>query len=304
MTNNRLLWLPDALRVAGLTVHEIPGWQDRGHTDDEMFLKYGFDPQAVVFHHDGSGFGDSPGALAWLISGFTSSSDTNFDAQCWVNRYGVWHVVAAGYAQHAGAGQGWGAIPAGMGNTRSFGVETDHTDAEPWPPAQLASVRIGMAAISADRGWDPARCVVGHKEYAPGRKTDPAGVDMDTFRAEVAAVMAKGWDDVSYDDVVRALRDVLRLPANGLAVPRGQVDNGNLAAILVGMAQAEVNRDNAEAGQLRALADQLDPGKLADAVVAKLPAGGGVVPGPADIKQAIRETFAEAFPATPASPTP
>lgn len=258
MTYNRLLWLPAALRAAGLTVHEISGWQDRGHTDDTMFLRYGFDPQAVVFHHDASAPGDSPGALNWLITGFDSSSDTNYDAQCWVDRYGVWYIVAAGYAQHAGAGDGWGAIPAGMGNPRSFGVETDHTTGEAWPPAQYASVRTGMAAICLDRGWDPARCVVGHKEYAPGRKDDPDPVDMAQFRAEVAAMIVKGWDDVSYDDVVRALRDVLRLPANGLAVPRGQVDNGNLAAILVGLAQDAVNRDNIEAGRLAGLATDAD----------------------------------------------
>lgn len=277
MTNERLLWLPGVLRAAGLTVHEIDGWQDRGHTDDQMYQRYGFAPQAVVFHHDGSPPGDSPGGLQWLIDGFASSDDDNFDAQCWVDRYGVWHAIAAGYAQHAGAGGGWGAIPSGMGNPRSLGVETDHTDGETWPPAQLASVRTGMAAICAARGWDPARCVVGHKEYAPGRKTDPDGVDMDAFRREVAAEMQQPMeDDVSYDDAVRALRDVLRLPADGLRVPRGQADNGNVAAILVGAAQQEFNRDNATAARDRALADQLAAlgAALPDAVVAKLPAGG------------------------------
>jgi hypothetical protein len=87
-------------------------------------------------------------------------------------------------------------------------------------------------------------------------------------------------DDVSYDDAVKALRDVLRLPAAGLAVPRGQTDNGNLAVILVSSAQAEYNRDAAEvtrdaaeARTLAALAAQVDPAAFADAVVAKLPAG-------------------------------
>lgn len=250
VVNNRLLWLPDALRGAGLTVHEIVGWQDRGHADDSYFLAHGFDPLAVIFHHDGSPPGDSPGGLSWLINGFGSSSDTNYDAQCWVDRYGVWFVIAAGYAQHAGAGTGWGAIPGEMGNPRSFGVETDHTTGETWPAAQLGSVRIGMAAICKARGWDPAQCVVGHKEYAPGRKDDPDGVDMPTFRREVAAVIAGGFDDMSAADVTAVLngvREMLRLPSNGLAVPRGQTDNGNLAAILVGMAQSTVLRDQAAA---------------------------------------------------------
>lgn len=316
MIYNRLLWLPAALRAAGLTVHEISGWQDRGHTDDTMCIAHGFDPQAVMFHHDASLPGDSPGALNWLITGFNSSSDTNYDAQCWVDRYGAWYVVAAGYAQHAGAGIGWGAIPAGMGNPRSFGVETDHTTGEAWPPAQYASVRTGMAAICLDRGWDPARCVVGHKEYAPGRKDDPDPVDMDAFRREVAVVMAKGWDDVSYDDAVRALRDVLRLPANGLAVPDGQTDNGNLARILVSSVQAEYNRDRAEAGRDAAEAAQVQKlfdslAGLPDAVVAALPAAsaGGIldeaavrVAAAAAVRDVLGSLDDVAVPDAPASP--
>jgi hypothetical protein len=294
MTYNRLLWLPAALRAAGLAVAEVSGWQDRGHADDGDF-----EPRAVMFHHDASPPGDSPGGLAWLVSGFRSSSDDNYDAQCWVDRYGTWYVVAAGRAQHAGAGGGWGAIPAEAGNRYSIGVETDHTTGEAWPLAQYASVQTGMAAICLHQGWDPATAVVGHKEYAPGRKDDPDPVDMDTFRHEVAAEMQHPMEDgMSAQDVQAVLdgvRAMLRLPPSGLAVPRGQVDNGNLAAMLVGDDQSEFNRDRALSAAVAALAAQLDPGKLADAVVAKLPAAG--VPGPADVKQAIRETFAEAFPA-------
>jgi hypothetical protein len=191
--NDSLIWLPAALRAAGLAVHEIDGWRYRGHWDDGPF-----EPLAVMFHHDGSPPGDSPGALAWLISGFQSSIDSNYDAQCWVDRRGTWHIVAAGRAQHAGAGPGWGSIPAEQGNRYSFGVETDHTTGEAWPSAQYASIRTGMAAICKRQGWDPARCVVGHKEYAPGRKDDPNPVDMAQFRREVAAEME---DDVTAAEV-------------------------------------------------------------------------------------------------------
>lgn len=79
------------------------------------------------------------------------------------------------------------------------------------------------------------------------------GVDLDVFPGtidELRALLQGVEDDVSYDDAVRALRDVLRLPANGLAVPRGQVDNGNLAAILVGLAQQNVNAMNALGGDV------------------------------------------------------
>jgi hypothetical protein len=77
-------------------------------------------------------------------------------------------------------------------------------------------------------------------------------VTVDGVQCDRNTILKDDWgqwpveDDVSYDDAVKALRDVLRLPAAGLAVPRGQIDNGNLAVILVSSAQAEYNRDAAE----------------------------------------------------------
>lgn len=89
--------------------------------------------------------------------------------------------------------------------------------------------------------------------------TDPgAGYPYDLYLDLVRqAAGQQQEDDVSYDDAVRALRDVLRLPSNGLAVPRGQVDNGNLASLLVGMAQGDANRDAAEAAKIGALSGTL-----------------------------------------------
>jgi hypothetical protein len=283
MRYERMLWLPGVLRAAGLLVAEVPGWQDRGHTDQGDFT-----PRALMFHHDASDPGNSPGSLSWIIDGFDSGTDDHYDAQCWVDRQGIWHVVASGYAEHAGSGIGWGAVPAGLGNQFSLGVETDHTTGEMWPAAQLRSVERGCAAICKARGWDPLTSVTGHKEYAKGRKTDPDGIDMFAFRAELRRINEE--DDVSYDDVVRALRDVLRLPSNGLAVPRGQTDNGNLAAILVGMAQAEVTRDAAGTAEVRALAARLDVHALADAVAAKLH---GSQISRDDVKTAVREALAD-----------
>lgn len=96
--------------------------------------------------------------------------------------------------------------------------------------------------------------------------------------------------DVSYNDAVRALRDVLHLPApdptsddparrlGGLAIPRGQPDNLNFARITVGGVQTEALEDRAEAGRdaaqlaaLQALADRLDPARLAEQIVLRLP---------------------------------
>jgi hypothetical protein len=253
MSDNRLLWLPGVLRAAGLTVQEIVGWQGRGHPGDGPF-----EPRAVMFHHDASRPGDSPGALAWLVSGFQSSSDANYDAQCWVDRYGTWHIVAAGRAQHAGAGSGFGSIPAEQGNRYSFGVETDHTTGEAWPPAQYAAVRTGMAAICKHQGWNPATAVVGHKEYAPGRKDDPDPVDMDLFRREVAAEMEDDMTPEEHDWLAttrKLIADVNHNVANvlvpGYAKLAGQVSAQ--AAVL-----AEIAKDAGHAVDLAALSAAME----------------------------------------------
>lgn len=173
-----LLWLPGTLRAAGITVIEEPGWRTRGHDAP-------FTPRAVILHHDGSPAGPTPWMAGWLIGGFASDSDEHYDAQVWVDYAGRWHMIAAGAAQHAGTGRGFGRIPADQGNQYSFGVETDHTMGEPWPPAQLASIERGFAAICQARHWDPDVSVAGHKDYAKGRKPDPDGIDMNQFRGEL-----------------------------------------------------------------------------------------------------------------------
>jgi hypothetical protein len=179
-TVTNLLWLPAALRQAGLVVVEEAGWRTRGH-DTPMRAR------AVVLHHDASEPGPSPDVAGYLVAGFRSGTDRHYDAQLWVDRAGRWHIIAAGAAQHAGAGAG----RADEGNIDSFGVETDHTTGEAWPAVQLDSIRRGLAAICRKAGWRPAVSVVAHREYAPGRKSDPAGIDMNLLRRQVT-VLAGG----------------------------------------------------------------------------------------------------------------
>lgn len=180
-----LRWLPAALRADGLTVVEERGWKTRGHPAPLR-------ARAVILHHDASPPGGSPTSVDYLIAGFTSSTDRHFDAQVWVDRAGRWHLIAAGAAQHAGTGRGWGAIRRDEGNVDSFGVETDHTVGEAWPVAQLTSIRRGLAAICRATGWNPATAVAGHREYAPGRKPDPDGVDMARLRRDVTGLAGRG----------------------------------------------------------------------------------------------------------------
>lgn len=174
MTYNRITWAPAVLRAAGLTVVEHDGWETRGLSTDRPF-----DPQYVVWHHDASAPGDSPGVPAAMIARFETAA-----AQLWVDRAGRWHIIASGRAPHAGA-----TLPGMPTNYNSIGVETDHTSGEDWPPALLASLRTGTAAILAHLGHTAAFGLHFHKTICSpvGRKIDPDGLDLKVERVRVAA---------------------------------------------------------------------------------------------------------------------
>lgn len=89
----------------------------------------------------------------------------------------VHHVDEANRGFHAGVSRM--ADGREKANDFSIGIElvNRNTGDDPYPPAQLESLR---ALISAIRSRHPIRFVVSHAEIAmpPGRKTDPAGLDV------------------------------------------------------------------------------------------------------------------------------
>lgn len=185
-------WLADVLRDAGVAVVEYPGWRDRSYVG-------AFNPRAVMWHHDASTMGPSPSFARLIAEGGNATTPPPL-AHCWVNTFGTWFVLAgAGRANHAGLGEGWGVVRANRGNEDAIGVETDHTIGEPWPSAQLDSLRLGSRAILDRLGARPHDALVGHKEYAPGRKPDPDGLNMDTERLVLLE------DDVLTQEEVRRI---------------------------------------------------------------------------------------------------
>ena len=188
-------WLPEALHAAGVPVILEDGWRLRGRPRSVgPFL-----PRAVLWHHDASEVGPSPAEARFIaVTGRPAEGIPSPLAQLWVcagckgaHAVGTWHVLAAGRANHAGTGDGWGVIAANEGNRDALGVETDHTAGEPWPPMLLDSLRRGTAGILARLGAEPATALAGHKEYAPGRKTDPDGLNMADERRRVAALISE-----------------------------------------------------------------------------------------------------------------
>jgi hypothetical protein len=176
----RLTWLPAALEGAGLKVARVDGWESRGRGDVG-------DVCGVMCHHTaGPRTGNMP-SLRTLIDGRSDLPGPL--AQLGLGRDGTYYVIAAGRANHAGAGS-WQGVTAG--NSRFIGIEAENTgkpDDTPWPEVQMDAYRRGAAAILRHLGR-PAEFCAGHKEYAlpAGRKPDP-DFDMPAFRAGVAAIL-------------------------------------------------------------------------------------------------------------------
>ncbi len=174
-----LTWLPAVLVRAGLKVAEQPGWVNRG-------LGSMAGARGVMCHHTaGSPNGNMP-SLNVITNGRPGLPGPL--SQLGLGRDGTWFIIAAGRANHAGRGE-WRGITAG--NSTFIGIEAENSGTEPWPAVQLDAYRRGCAALLGHMGA-PADMCVGHKEWAlpRGRKPDPHSIDMDAFRAEVAAIMA------------------------------------------------------------------------------------------------------------------
>lgn len=176
-----LLWLPDVLKKAGLKVALVDGWESRGRGDAGATL-------GVICHHTGGARNGNMPSLNTLINGRPDLGGPL--SQLGLGRDGTYYVIAAGKANHAGAGI-WQGIA--NGNTNFIGIEAENTGAAndlPWPPAQIDAYHRGVAAILGHIGRGAEFCA-GHKEYAlpKGRKDDPS-FDMVAFRAAVGAILA------------------------------------------------------------------------------------------------------------------
>jgi peptidoglycan hydrolase-like protein with peptidoglycan-binding domain len=173
-----LTWMPDVLLAAGLKVAKVPGWETRGRR--EMG-----DVRGVLCHHTaGPASGNMP-TLNLLMEGRPDLAGPL--AQLGLGRDGTFYVVAAGLCNHAGSG-GWRGIV--DGNTHLIGIEAENTGlaGDAWPAAQVDAYCHGIAALLRHVGQSADFCI-GHKEWAPSRKTDPS-FDMPPLRARIAAILA------------------------------------------------------------------------------------------------------------------
>lgn len=181
-----MTWLAGALRGAGLTVLEHPGWKTRG--------KDGMRPRVVIAHHTATHWTTSDAVVTNLLARGRSDLPGPL-CHLGLNRQGQFIVIAAGKANHAGAGSWLGAdesVEAIGIEAYNYGNSVAFPSREPWPQVQLDAYQRGVAALLSHLGRDQ-QSVCAHREWAypKGRKPDPSGIDMDQFRLQVAYLLAK-----------------------------------------------------------------------------------------------------------------
>lgn len=227
-----LLWLPQVLRDAGLTVVEVPGWKNRGHGDEGKVL-------GVLCHHTcGPLHGDLPD-LNVLVDGRPDLGGPLCNLG--LGRNGTYYMIAAGKAWHAGAGLWQGVRD---GNAHFIGIEAENTGetkgarADTWPAVQMDAYRRGVAAILKHIGAASIMCA-GHKEYAlpHGRKDDP-DFDMEKFRADVATLMAGGQVETPLSEVADFELQAVQQRLKDLGYAEVGIPNGKPGSRTVGALSA------------------------------------------------------------------
>lgn len=251
----RLLFLPDVLRRAGLSVHEVTGWRTRGADS--------FGPvRGITCHHTaGPPTSSDNGEINVLVNGRVGLPGPI--AQLYLSRTGHWWVVASGHCNHNLPG--WGGPNEGYGNDSLLGIEAQHSgENEPWTDVQYRSYVRGVAALVRHKasGYSvPLSHVAGHKEHQPGAKFDPS-FSMDRFRADVGAVLA-GKDDMTPAELFAATihNPITDKPATFAAFIQSINSNAYQARLDLAAGEArEVARDAAAAAMLtKALAAAGNP---------------------------------------------
>lgn len=198
----RMLWLPDVLEDAGLRVAAYPGWEKRYAVNPRgsaAWYKYGpetpMDPRVVIGHHTATHPNTSDSVVTeLLVKGRVDLPGPL--SQLGLNRLGTFYVLAAGKANHAGAGRWKDATESkhAVGiEAYNWGNSVPFPSREPWPKAQLEAYERGVAAILSYLGRSE-QYYCGHREWAypPGRKPDPSGINLDAMRLEVGYLLRLG----------------------------------------------------------------------------------------------------------------
>lgn len=197
-------WIADELRAAGLRVHEVQGWKNRGRPASTG----AFDPKdGSTNHHTASttskadphptirtlieGRPDLPGPLCHVSVDFLGD---------------VW-VIAAGRANHAGrTDKSVPGVPAGAdGNAHFLGDEIDTNGTQRISPEQRATVAV-VNRVFTDHFKNHDDRIHRHADLTV-RKWDIGSITTAVLRSDAAAVNTKDWFDMA---TAKELQDAIR----------------------------------------------------------------------------------------------
>lgn len=172
------------LKEWGLKVQTKEGYRTRGRP-------YSFRPKAIIAHHTASNAKSGNFASESVVT-YGRSDLPGPLCQFLLGRDGTVKIISLGYSNHAGYGGPRAGVPKDQGNTYSFGIEAENNGiGEKWSKEQLNAYYRLCAALLDWMNIDDVNKVFGHKEWT-SRKIDPAGINMDNFRAQVKKAMSQG----------------------------------------------------------------------------------------------------------------
>lgn len=201
------------LVAAGVELLWVPGWQTRGAAWTRT-------PVGIVDHHDASTTKSGEWGALGIVrdgrDGIPGPLSQFIVARCLDGRPRV-GIVAAGRANHAGKGGPMWSIPKDSANSWVLGTEVANNGVgEPYTAA-AQNARTLLLRAARDVCGFPTAHVIGHKEWAPGRKSDPS-YDMAWQRSLVGGTSPTPTPSTgrpilrqgSTGDVVRRLQAFLR----------------------------------------------------------------------------------------------
>jgi len=188
--------LANELRAYGLSVIETVGWANRGYAGQDLQ-----EVRGILWHHTATNRQRFAGSNAPTLQMCIDGRPDVAGPLCNIvfGRDGTVYMVAAGVANHAGAGVAYN-IPRDYGNHYLIGIEMESSGIAPWDwtPDQLRVAPYLGAALERITG---ATLQIGHLEYSSQGKIDPAGWPggMDGLRSQINAVLDGTNNESEFD---------------------------------------------------------------------------------------------------------
>lgn len=149
-----------------------------------------------------------------------------------LGRSGAVYVVAAGLANHAGAGYVPG-VPQDMGNYYLLGTEMESDGvSNDWTEAQLRVMpHLGAAIEEAYGAGNRGFIQVGHREYSSQGKIDPSFIDLDELRDNINSLLDGVDKTASAQEVRQDIEEVKEMAENILDIQVKEIRTGKTTTL-------------------------------------------------------------------------